>query len=297
MTLALLFMLLGTVDERPYNMPVKPEDVEFTDPSFKGSLVAYDRPRIPEQYRGIWADRLANCVAGSSQVDRIEIETFAIGGHRVVKVETYSDHPAVIVTLRGAPQAWLDIALDQNHISRRRHSTEPQVLMRCPNSASNVADRQGWLDEAQAACENDDFDLFSDVFLRSPEVRRKYVAKQVKLIGPTETSKLPRQRYNQIPFALRDYRAFETSTSRESANMSVSSGELPNGLFRIDWLRTDVADGSEIRDDDIEPHVRRTAGWLIFSKNRGCWQLIEDGLAIEQGEKGIGVNELSSASF
>jgi hypothetical protein len=265
MNINLLIILLATVIVRPYNMPVGPTAVEFTDPGFKGSLIAYDRPRIPEEYRSLWADRKASCAHPESSDSRVRIGTFNIDKRRVVRVETYSDHPAIVVGMRGEPEAWIDIALDGNHISLRRgNGTETKILLRCPDpsgaSPAHDEDREAWLNEAHAACKTDDFDLFSDAFLRSADVRRRYVGKQVTLIGPTETRKVSRRFYIRGSLPLRDFSVFATANSREAAGATIGrSGKSP-------------------------PQLLHRVGWLDFSRRDGCWRLIEDAVAIAGNE-------------
>jgi hypothetical protein len=269
-------------------MPAGGSAVEFTDPSFKGSLIAYDRPRIPEDYRGLWADRQASCARPDRSGSNISIGTFAIDQKRVVRVETYSDHPAIVVSMRGTPDAWLDIALDGNHISLRRgNGTGTKILMRCPDTPDSLTAKDAysdaWLSEAKLACKTDDFDIFGDTFLRSVSVRRQYVGKQVTLNGPFETRNVSRRFYTRSSLPLRDFSVFATARSREMAGVSVSSSRLQNDLYRIGWLShyEVVTIGP---DGEQQQRLRRLAGWLDFSRSKGCWRLIEDAVAIEHNE-------------
>jgi hypothetical protein len=79
---------------------------------------------------------------------------------------------------------------------------------------------------------------------------------------------------------LRDYRIFATDESpQETAGASVSAERLPNGLYRIDWMRSNSVE--DLVDRPGDPHL--IASWLTFSKLGKCWQLIEDGLAKATG--------------
>jgi hypothetical protein len=260
---------------QPVGQP--PTDIEFTDPSFKGSLMAYERPRIPAAYQGRWADRPTSCAGSATDGIRLQIGTFAIDRQRVTKVQTYSDHPAIVVTLRNAAEEWLDIALDEKHISLRR-GNGTIILMRCPDPPAPLkaqdTEDEGWLDEAKAGCKADDFYLFSDAFLSSPLVQRRYLAEKIMLVGPAGAQRISRKHYRRLPIVLRDYRVFMNDGSRKPERVKIDRHALSNGAYRLEWARAVFAEGSSAHDEEYQYGL---PGWLIFSKHKGCWRLTEDG--------------------
>jgi hypothetical protein len=113
------------------------ENVAFEDPSSKGSLVDHDYNRVPRSFRGLWADRLQNCYTTADRGVQLRLSTFAVGSRHVLKVEGYSDHPAIVVTVVNdmGERERLDLDIsDNNHYIRLNHRSggEMFLLRRCP---------------------------------------------------------------------------------------------------------------------------------------------------------------------
>ncbi|NJS13859.1 MAG: hypothetical protein HC788_03590 [Sphingopyxis sp.] len=120
-------------------------------------MTAFDTVAIPLAFHGNWADKIENCYAVSDRGRQVSIAPIAIGFAPVLKVEGYSDHPAIFVMLQsggGDPQrVALDIALDGEHISLMAAGRDvADILVRCPpppahTPATNIVDA-GWLEQA-----------------------------------------------------------------------------------------------------------------------------------------------------
>ena len=114
--------------------------VQFADPGAKGSLMIYDRPVVPERYRGLWADRLESCGAVGDRGMQVQIFERMVGTARVTQVEGYSDHPAIVVTTDhpdpGQDRLFLDLSIDRQwmHLSFG-HGTGETELRRCPDGS------------------------------------------------------------------------------------------------------------------------------------------------------------------
>jgi hypothetical protein len=120
-----------------WGAPAAQENVAFEDPSSKGSLIEYDYKRIPRRFRGLWADQLQNCHTMADRGVQVRISKFTIGSRHVLKVEGYSDHPAIVVTvvndMRRPERLDLDISTDNQYIRLKPDSAdEMSLLRRCP---------------------------------------------------------------------------------------------------------------------------------------------------------------------
>jgi hypothetical protein len=109
---------------------------KFEDPKAKGSLMEADAAVMPERYVGHWADKAANCYISADRGVQLPISPLAFGGRELVRVEGYSDHPAVVVTVKeddGGDEAriFLDISLDSQRL-KVRHGKTVTDFRRCP---------------------------------------------------------------------------------------------------------------------------------------------------------------------
>jgi hypothetical protein len=116
--------------------------VQFADPDARGSLIAYDRPHIPERFHGLWADRLQNCGAVGDRGVQMAIAGQSIGTAHVTAVEGYTDHPAIMVTLDqpdpGQDQLYLDMSLDERWLNiQTGYGRQETRLRRCPANSGN----------------------------------------------------------------------------------------------------------------------------------------------------------------
>ena len=110
----------------------------FEPASAKGSLMIYDRPEVPERYRGLWGDRLANCGAAGDRGMQVQIFDRMVGEAQVTQVEGYSDHPAIVVSTDhpdpGQDRLFLDLSTDEQRLKLSfGYDTPETVLRRCPN--------------------------------------------------------------------------------------------------------------------------------------------------------------------
>ena len=114
--------------------------VQFEPTSAKGSLMIYDRPVVPERYRGLWADRLENCGAVGDRGMQVQLFERMVGTAQVTQVEGYSDHPAIVVSTDhpdpGQDRLFLDLSTDERWLKLSfGYGTPETVLRRCPNGA------------------------------------------------------------------------------------------------------------------------------------------------------------------
>lgn len=262
------------------------DPVRFEDPEMKGSLIAYDYPVLPSEYHGTWADFAANCYATADRGRQVTLTENAIGFDRFVKVEGYSDHPAVLVTARSQDgefvSVFLDISLDGTHISVRPAGTEAtEVLVRCPppteHSESASIAHEGWLSQVAGACQTGEFSFFLEAFMYSDFVQRRYLAPRIRIISPARTVSIPAHQYRPLPIRQLDYRYVLNDGSKTPVEVTVS--ELDGGGYRLDWQRKDRADDETYPSDEEEeaPKLFGPPGWLIFERTPDCWQLVEDG--------------------
>lgn len=111
--------------------------VQFADPGDKGSLMIYDRPVVPERFRGLWANRLESCGAVGDRGMQVQIFEHMVGTARVTQVEGYSDHLAIVVSTdhpdAGQDKLFLDLSIDQQRLKLSLgYGTPETVLHRCP---------------------------------------------------------------------------------------------------------------------------------------------------------------------
>lgn len=95
-----------------------------------------DAPVMPERFVGHWADKAANCYISADRGVQLPISPLSLGGRKLVKVEGYSDHPAVVVTVKdddsgGEVRIFLDISLDNKRL-KVRHAETVTDFGRCP---------------------------------------------------------------------------------------------------------------------------------------------------------------------
>lgn len=259
----------------------------FTDPAAKGSLMILENPRIPASYHGAWADDPGNCGQTGDRGVRIVIGSTDVETLRVIGVEVYSDHPAIVVVLRGQSgdqrRLFLDIADDGNHIGvSMGFGSREKILRRCPQSSSQPNDPSydtdtGWMEQAQSACKDNDFAGFSEAFFRSPFVQRHFLALSVQVVRPHASPvKIARHNYLPPPISrLDDIHIFEDG-SKDPEKLHLAVKPLPGGDFAVHWMRAEYDDQ---RAGDGPGYLVRTygpKGRLTFHKAEQCWQLTED---------------------
>ena len=251
--------------------------IEFTDPSAKGSLMFFDLPLIPQEYHGVWADRLSNCYISADRGVQASISAGAIGQERVTSVEGYSDHPGVIVTLTrdGGEhrRLALDISLDGRHVQIRDLKSEREnLLQKCPPPPSGYLppnpDVRQWFEAAQQACKTRYFPDFFEAVARSREVQRQFLAPRITVLGAEGRQPIPRKQYRQLPIELRDTSYILTDRSNGIVDVVVEIVERNGGIRQVNWYQVDGA-GDRIADG--------YSGWLLFEKANVCWVLKEQG--------------------
>lgn len=259
--------------------------VQFEDPAMKGSLTAFDYPTIPPEYHGTWADRSANCYATSDRGRQVTLSASAIGFDRLLKVEGYSDHPAVLVTAQSAEEGvirvFLDISLDRSHIEIRRAGADAaEVLIRCPPPSAvadpaSIAD-DGWLSQAEGACQSGEFGLFLEAFMSSEFIERRYLAPRIRIVTPAKATSVPAHQYRPVPIRSLDY-SYVLNDGSFAQKVSAEFTALPDGGYRLDWRRTSHDPSEDADEVDQATGLYGPPGWLIFERTATCWQLAEDG--------------------
>jgi hypothetical protein len=259
----------------------------FEDPAMKGSLAWKDYPSISAEYRGHWADRIENCYASADRGRQVNISDIAIGFETVLQVEGYSDHPAVAVSLLSEDgtryRLLMDISLDNKFLSLQREGIEPPLLFsRCPEMTRpthlyNEADA-GWGNQARGACQSNQFDMFFEAFVASKWVQRHSLAPKIRIVTPGRSRSKRSHQYLRLPIRLIDYHYAINDASRAPEHVTTEIVSLPNGAYRVNWVRSAIQDLQEGEAYGAQP-TYGPPGWLKFVRDRqNCWKLIEDGV-------------------
>ena len=261
--------------------------IVFEDPAAKGSLMAFDTVAIPLAFHGTWADKIENCYAVSDRGRQVSIAPIAIGFAPVLKVEGYSDHPAIVVTLQsgegGSQRVTLDIALDGKHISLMAAGRDAaDILVRCPapwahTPATNIVDA-GWLEQADGACRSRYFELFLEAFLASPAVRSRHLAPRILVSTPGRKRSVPNHQYLRIPIRMLDYVYVINDGSPRPETLKVDVLLRPHGEYRVAWVRA-TYDG---RGEGEIVETYGLPGQLTFAPHAGCWRLTEDNIGPDE---------------
>ncbi|MDR7231793.1 hypothetical protein J2X45_002896 [Caulobacter sp. BE264] len=108
----------------------------FSDSAAKGSLMVLAGRSIPVAFHGVWAEPSDLCARPGDRKARLVIGPRAINALRVVGVEAYSDHPAIVARLRdksgGKRRLFLDISTNHRYIRVSTGSGDHgQIWRRC----------------------------------------------------------------------------------------------------------------------------------------------------------------------
>jgi hypothetical protein len=264
------------------------ETPAFEDPVMKGSLIASDYPSIPSGYHGYWADSLKNCHATSDRGQQLVISAIAIGFDAVLKVESYSDHPAIIVSLApqegAASKAFLDMALDGKYISiQSDHWAAPAILIRCPPPTESVflgnESDAGWGDQVRQARASNDFPLFLEAFLASHWVQRESLAPRIRVITSARSRHIRSHQYLRAPLRYVDDHYALNDENKSPVRVKIDIVPLGDDRFRVNWIRATYSDPVDGLTDATPLETYGPPGWLVFERDRHrSWQLVEDGV-------------------
>ena len=258
---------LLTLQAPPATEPV------FEDPSAKGSLVRFDSPDIPYEFQGVWADQQENCYLVGDRGGRASISEGAIGADRVVQVEGYSDHPAIVVTLRKrrgeTRQLALDISRDGETLRMEERARDRSgLLVRCPSPPDGYTppnpDVRDVALEADHACKAGDFARLFAAITRSPFVQRRFFAPRIVVRDSTGARQVTGREFGSLPVRHDDFGYRLTVGSDAYTEVSVEFREGKDGQIEVLWFpRYPVGHESEGASPDR----------LMFRKGGRCWEL------------------------
>ena len=104
----------------------------------RGSLMDFDRPIIPESFRGLWGNSLAACRHAPSGV-LLYVHDQIVGDMAVVRVAGYSDEGTAIRIDLASPYSeatydfYFELALDAAHMRvTGRGELTPTLFYKCP---------------------------------------------------------------------------------------------------------------------------------------------------------------------
>jgi hypothetical protein len=245
----------------------------FENPSAKGSLIRLDSPDIPYEFQGVWADRLENCYLAGDRGVQASISAGAIGADRAVKVEGYSDHPAILVTLRQRRGGTRQLALDVTRDGKTLRLEEPtrdrsDLLVRCPPPPSGYTppnpDVRDVALEADHACKAGDFARLFAAITRSPFVQRRFFAPRIVVRDSTGARQVTGREFGSLPVRHDDFGYRLTVGSDAYTEVSVEFREAEDGQIEVLWFpRYPVGRESEGASPDR----------LMFRKGGRCWEL------------------------
>lgn len=245
----------------------------FEDPSAKGSLIRLDSPDIPYEFQGVWADRLENCYLAGDRGVQASISAGAIGADRVVQVEGYSDHPAIVVTLRKrrgeTRQLALDISRDGETLRMEERARDRSgLLVRCSSPPDGYTppnpDVRDIAHVADHACKAGDFARLFVAITRSPFVQRRYFAPWIIVSDSTGARQVARREFGSLPVRHDEFGYRLAIDSDAYTELTVEFREAGDGRIEVLWFpRYPVGSDSEGALPDR----------LIFSKGGRCWEL------------------------
>lgn len=112
--------------------------LRFEDSSLRGALTNFDRPIIPEGFRGLWANAPAACRHAPDGVS-LYVHDEMVGDMAVVGVAGYSDDWTAIRIDLASPYSaatydfFFELALDEAHMRvTGRGELTPTLFYKCP---------------------------------------------------------------------------------------------------------------------------------------------------------------------
>lgn len=112
--------------------------LRFEDPGVRGNLMDFDRPIVPEGFRGLWANAPGACRHTPDGV-LLYVYDEMVGDMAVVRVAGYSDDETAIRIDLASPYGaatydfYFELALDEAHMRvTGRGEPTPTLFYKCP---------------------------------------------------------------------------------------------------------------------------------------------------------------------
>ena len=255
----------------------------FDDPASRGMPFPTDYHFIPEIYHGAWSEKRSNCGKQSTKNTNLMIERTRINRNSVNAVWTYSDYPAIFLSLKDGSERGRPLFLDISHNEmtlkvQNDSSKKGDLLIRCPIAAPANDTMKADLARMIEACKQRNKDDFLESFFSSSPAQRAVLAKKITIVrGDAPKRKWPRRFYQLPTIKFAPHIAYYEYGPEQVVSLKFETVDLADKSFRIDWGEEPFPPDGNIYE--YEPDLGYPVGIrgrLTFKWVDRCWQLVSD---------------------